>query len=134
MEQMLYPDGRYESDDEGNKTYYDPTNPSANDQRGASMQASLAEDAQLRNQLGSSRKKGKNENIPSGSYALSWYPGQQSDIDMAPGRVLPADAMVRMSPEQRKAWEQKMLEWQNMQRSMVPQHGSGFISNLIGGR
>jgi len=102
--------------------------------RTAAADSSLMEDEMLRYQMGSKRKKGKNENIPSGSYALSWYPGQQSDIDMAPGRVLPADAMVRMSPEQRKAREQKMLEWQNMQRSMVPQHGSGFISNLIGGR
>lgn len=104
------------------------------DPRRARQFASEAEDAQIRGAMSSKRELGKNERKLRGSYAMSWYPGQQADIDMAPGRVIPADAMVRMSPEQRKAWEQKMLEWQNAQRSMVPQHGSGFIKNLLGGR
>ena len=101
--------------------------------RTAAADSSLVEDDMLRYQIGSKRKKGKNESIPSGSYALSWYPGQEMDIEMAPGRVIPADAEARMTKEQREYWQRKMAEWQNTQRSMVPKHGSGFIKNMLGG-
>jgi len=100
-------------------------------ERDARSAAGRAENTWLSAALGSKREKGKNERTPEGSYAMSWYPGQQMDIEMAYGRVIPPDAEARMSSEQREAWMRKVMEWQNMQRSMLPQHGN-FL-NRTGG-
>lgn len=128
---IMYPFGETYTDDNNEIYSLNPHKLGANDYRDAHMQASMQEDARLRSLLGSKRGKRKGENVSNGSYSLSWYPGQEMDIEMAPGRVLPPDALLRMSPKQREAWKKKMEQWQQQQRALVPQHGSGFISNMI---
>jgi len=134
MEQMLYPSGRSKTDEDGNVTYFDPTNPSASDQRGASMAASLENDEQLRYQMGSSRKKGKNERIPSGSFALAEYPGLRYDIDNAAAGANPRGGLfnnlIPGSEEDDKLKELRR-RWAEIQGSMMPQ--GNFVSRM-GGR
>jgi len=134
MEQMLYPSGRSETDEDGNVTYFDPTNPSASDQRGASMAASLENDEQLRYQMGSSRKKGKNENIPSGSYALAEYPGLRYDIDNAARGMNPRGGLygaIAPGSEADKRLQELRKIWAANQQAMMP---SGNFVSRMGGR
>ena len=134
MEQMLYPSGRSKTDEDGNVTYFDPTNPSASDQRGASMAASLENDEQLRYQMGSSRKKGKNENIPEGSYALAEYPGLRYDIENAARGMNPRGGLYAAIPPGSEEWkrlQELRKQWAANQGAMMPQ--GNFVSRM-GGR
>jgi hypothetical protein len=56
--------------------------------------ASEGEDAKLRQLMGSKRKKRKGEQIPSGAYALSDYPGLRQAVDWAGTGNAPAGAGV----------------------------------------
>ena len=58
--------------------------------RAARNVAGQSEDAMLGGMLGGSRKKGKDEQIPSGSYALSDYPGLRQATDWAATGNAPA--------------------------------------------
>ena len=56
--------------------------------------ASEGNDARLRQLMGSKRKKKKGEEIPSGSYALSDYPGLRQAVDWAGTGNAPAGGGV----------------------------------------
>ena len=62
----------------------------SNDDALARGMASEGEDAYLRKLLGSKRKKGEDEHIPQGAYALSPYPGLRQATDWAATGNAPA--------------------------------------------
>jgi len=64
---------------------YGPTQDAA-----ARGKASEQEDAMLRYKMGSKRKKGKHEQIPDGSLALSNYPGLRNAVDWAATGNMPS--------------------------------------------
>ena len=134
MEQLLFPQGRSSTDQDGVETLYDPRNIGASERRGASMASSMQEDAALRGQLGSSRSVGENEKIPRGIYAAAEYPDLFNVIDkMAsmPGGVNPQGYFGYMTKEQRELADKKNRNWAANQRALL--QGGNFVSR-IGGR
>ena len=101
--------------------------------RTAAADSSLAEDMVLRNNLGSSRSKGENENIPSGSYAAADYPGLSYDIWNASTGNNPrggmAGAIIPGSEEDLKLQELRR-RWAANQQAMMPQ--GNFVSRMGG--
>ena len=103
--------------------------------RTAAADSSLVEDDMLRYQMGSKRKKGKNENIPSGSYALAEYPGLAYDIWAASAGLSPRGGMRGSTVIPGSDMEDKLKElrrqWAANQQSMMP---SGNFVSRMGGR
>ena len=102
--------------------------------RTAAADSSLMEDEMLRYQMGSKRKKGKNERTPSGSFALAEYPGLRYDIDNAAAGANPRGGLfnnlIPGSEEDDKLRELRR-RWAEIQGSMMPQ--GNFVSRM-GGR
>ena len=103
------------------------------DERTARRFASGAEDVMLSGHLGSKREKGKNENLPSGSFAQAIYPMLYNAIDKMnmPGGSNPQGYFGYMSKEQQDEADRRNQEWAAIQRSMIPQ--GNFVSRM-GGR
>ena len=105
------------------------------DERTARRLASGAEDTMLSGHLGSERKKGKNENIPSGSFAQGMYPGLEYDIWAAsngmPGRGAGAGSTVIPGSDADDKLKELRRRWAEIQGSMMPQ--GNFVSRM-GGR
>jgi len=88
--------------------------------RDAQMAASRAEDTWLGAALGSERDRRKGEK--SGSYAQAWYPGIDHTADMmgaGVGSPLHAQMMIRMSPEERMAFEERLRQWGAQQQALL---------------
>ena len=103
------------------------------DERTARRLASGAEDTMLSGHLGSKRKKGKNERIPSGSYALAVYPMLFNAIDKMKnmvGGANPQGYFGYMSKEQKDAADRRNKEWAMTQQSMIPR--GNFVSRMRG--
>lgn len=111
-----------------------------NDIGKARMEASQKEDDMLRYQLGTKRKRRKGD--VEGSYSLAWYPRLEHEIKSAGkglGNSTMAQAMHRMTPEEREAFKKKLREWANRQGSMMdtvegrrgPQLGAGRVIDPI---
>jgi len=101
--------------------------------RTAGADASMIEDAMLRYQLGSKRKKGEKENLPSGTYAAADYPGLSYDIWNASTGNNPrggmAGAIIPGSEED--LWLQELRKkWAANQQKMMPQ--GNFVSRMGG--
>jgi len=103
------------------------------DERTARRLASGAEDTMLSGHLGSERKKGKNERIPSGSFALAEYPMLRNAIDKMrmPGGSNVQGYFGYMSKEQQDEADRRNQEWAAIQQSML--NGGNFVSRM-GGR
>ena len=101
--------------------------------RTAAADSSLMEDDMLRYKMKSKRKKGKNERIPSGSFALAEYPMLQNAIDKMhmPGGSNVQGYFGYMSKEQQDEADRKNKEWAAIQQSML--NGGNFVSRM-GGR
>ena len=132
LEQLLYPNGRTTYDKKTDTDIENEANLlSSNDVRGASMQASMTEDQQLRNQLGSKRSLRKGERMPRGSYALAEYPGLRYDIDNASRGANPRgglfNGLIPGSEEDKKLQELRRL-WAQNQGAMMP--GGNFVSRM----
>ena len=101
--------------------------------RTAAADSSLMEDEMLRYKMKSKRKKGKNENIPSGSFALAEYPGLRYDIDNAAAGANPRGGLfnnlIPGSEEDDKLRELRR-RWAEIQGSMMPQ--GNFVSRMRG--
>jgi len=101
--------------------------------RTAAADSSQIEDAMLRYQLGSKRKKGENENIPSGSYALAEYPGLRYDIENAARGMNPRGGLYGAIPpgsEEDLRLQELRKKWAANQQAMMP-HGN-FVSRMGG--
>lgn len=92
----------------------------------ARSMASEAEDEMLRGRLGSRRKRGKNENIPRGSYALANYPGLMNAVDWASTGNLPGgSATIGMwlkeaqDPQAASRGRWDRMEWAKKQRELL---------------
>ena len=104
------------------------------DERTARRLASGAEDVMLSGHLGSERKKGEDENIPSGSYAQAMYPGLEQDIWSAgrgmPGRGAGAGAAIIPGSEEDLKLQELRKRWAANQQAMMPQ--GNFVSRMGG--
>ena len=93
---------------------------SGNFERRQDMADSMANDARLGMELGYSRKRGKDENEPEGSYLLSNYPGAAQDINMVEqGLGSWGHAANFMDSHERMALEQKAKAWAEHQRKLL---------------
>jgi len=131
MEQLLFPQGRSSTDQDGVETLYDPRNIGASERRGASMASSMQEDAALRGQLGSRRSVGENEKIPRGSYALAEYPGLRYDIENAARGLNPRGGLYGAIPPGSEEWlrlQELRKKWAANQQAMMPQ--GNFVSRM----
>lgn len=104
-------------------------------ERDARRFASGAEDVMLSGHLGSKRKLGEKERMPSGSYALAEYPGLRYDIWAAsaglPGRGAGAGSTVIPGSEEDLKLRELRKRWAEIQGSIMPQ--GNFVSRM-GGR
>jgi len=101
--------------------------------RTAGADASMIEDSRLRGLLGSKRKKGENENIPSGSYALAEYPGLRYDIENAARGLNPRGGLYGAIPpgsEEDLRLQELRKKWAANQQAMMPQ--GNFVSRMGG--
>lgn len=132
LEQLLYPNGRTTYDKKTDTETENEANLlSSNDVRGASMQASMMEDQQLRNQLGSKRSLRKGEHMPRGSYALAEYPGLRYDIENAARGMNPRGGLYGAIPpgsEEDKKLQELRRRWAEQQASMMP--GGNFVTRM----
>ena len=103
------------------------------DERTARRLASGAEDVMLSGHLGSERKKGEDENIPSGSYALAEYPGLRYDIENAARGLNPRGGLYGAIPpgsEEDLRLQELRKKWAANQQAMMPQ--GNFVSRMGG--
>ena len=103
------------------------------DEKNARRLASGAEDVMLSGALGSERRKGENENIPSGSYALAEYPGLWWDIENAARGGAPRGGLAGAIPpgSEEDLWLQELRKkWAANQQAMMPQ--GNFVSRMGG--
>jgi len=87
--------------------------------RTARMEASLGEDAMLRHQLGSKRKR---RGEAQGTYSEAWYPGIDQTVWSMKRGMGPSwfsQAMAKMSPEEKRAFQERLKFWGNRQGAMM---------------
>jgi len=98
------------------------------------MEASQREGDMLRYQLGS--KRGRRKGEEEGIFSLAWYPGIDYQIKSAGkglGNSTMAQAMHRMTSEEKEAFKKKLREWANRQGSMMDTV-EGRRGGQLGGR